>query len=146
MQNAYKALTKYFISVIDKSELKSFKNTIRWINGEIEIETLPKIAERINYDFFSKQPRLFYYIRKHDNNNIPFAIGEFHFTNFMIVFIIPGSNQKEKDFYDIDNYNKFWDTFKHYNKTKGWTFKDLSSNEPKEFSINLDFTQRKGSA
>jgi len=47
------------------------------------------------------------YIRKNDNTDIPYAIGEFHFTCTITVFVIPFTAKDEKDFTDPDNYKVF---------------------------------------
>lgn len=138
-QNIYKSLCKYFLSVIDEKYLQHFQKTIDWINGEIKIDNLPKIGERTTYDFFSLQPKIGYFIRKDKESEIPFAVGEFHFTCKVFAFIIPLTDQDEKDFLDVDDYKKYWKTFKHFNKSKGWIFHDYSDNDKKNFKINLNF-------
>ena len=143
LQNIYKTLCKYYLSIIDKEELSNFSETIKWINGEIESETLPKIAEMISYHSFSTQPKLTHYIRKIDDKTLPFAVGEFYFTCKLFVFIIPFSSQDDRDFRDDTDYKHFWTTFKHFDKSKGWEFRDYSNKNPREFSINLNFQKEK---
>jgi hypothetical protein len=138
-QNIYKSLCKFFLSIIDKKYLSHFKRTIDWINGNLEVDRLPYIAEMISYHSFSVQPKLTYYIRKIEDKNIPFAVGEFYFTCKVFTFIIPLTNQDEKDFIDKNDYDVFWKTFQHFDKSKGWVFNDYSNKNPREFSINLNF-------
>jgi hypothetical protein len=147
-QNIYKSLCKYFLSLIDSEYLPYFANTIEWINGEVEIDRLPKIAEMISYHSFSVQPKLTYYLRKIDDKTLPFAVGEFYFTCRVFAFIVPFSNQDNKNFIDEIDFDIFWKTFQHFDKSKGWVFSDFSNDNPREFSINLNFDldNKKGSA
>lgn len=138
-QNIYKALCKYYLSIIDKKHLIHFTKTIDWINGEIEIEQLPKIAEMTSYHSFAMQPKLTYYLRKVDNKEIPFAVGEFYFTCKVFAFIVPLCNEDDKSFLEKTDYEKFWKTFKHFDKTKGWVFNDFSNKSKRDFTINLNF-------
>ncbi|WP_276366180.1 hypothetical protein [Chryseolinea sp. H1M3-3] len=138
LQNIYKTLCKYFLSVIDTKYLKHFQGTIDWINGERQIDRLPVIAEVVTYHFFSSQPKLLTYIRKENNSDIPFAVGEFHFTCIVFVFIIPLCDQDSSQYLE-DDYKKFWDLFHHYNKSKGWSFKDYSSQKAAKFSFRVKF-------
>lgn len=136
----YKCLCKYFLSVIEDKELVKFKQTIRWINGEIEKKNLPLISESITYNRASLQPRLTVYLRKRKSRNFPFAVCEFQFTVKKFVFIIPFSNQDEKDFTNSTDYKRFWNAFKHYKNAGTWLQTDFSSKTPKTFEINLSTT------
>ncbi|WP_298541900.1 HNH endonuclease [uncultured Aquimarina sp.] len=138
-QNIYKALCKYYLSIIDKKHLKHFKKTIDWINGKIEIDRLPKIAEMTSYHSFAMQPKLTYFLRKTEDKEIPFAIGEFYFTCKIFAFIIPLCSQDDKNFLEEIEYKNFWKTFRHFDKTKGWVFNDFSNNNKRDFTINLNF-------
>jgi len=137
-QNVYKALCKFFLSVIDDHYLDAFSRTNDWINGKIEVDSLPYVAEMISYHSFSLQPKLIYYIRKSKNMNLPYAVCEFYFTCVVFVFIIPFSDKDDKDFLDKEDYKRFWEMFKHY-KNGAWHFKDFSSSQEVDFKINLNF-------
>lgn len=136
----YKCLCKYFLSVIEDKELLNFKETIRWVNGEVESKTLPFISESITYNRASLQPRMTVYIRKRKSKNFPFAVCEFQLTVKRFVFIIPFSNQDEKDFTNKVDYKRFWNAFKHYKNAGTWLQTDFSSKTPKIFEINLSAT------
>jgi hypothetical protein len=140
VQNIYKSLCKYFLSVIDPSQLSNFTETIKWINGEKEVERLPLVGEMISYHSFSKQPKLVTYIRKTDDKSIPFAVGEFHFTCKIFVFIVPFASN-DKDFLDKTDFDHYWETFQHFKKSKGWAFMDYSNNVKKKFILNLSFNK-----
>jgi hypothetical protein len=142
LQNIYRSLCKYFISVIDKKYLPDFRETVKWINGERQIERLPKIGEMTSYHAFSYQPKLVTYIRKTEDRNLPYAVGEFYFTCKIFTFILPLSSRDSVDFTTDSDYQFYWQTFEHYNKSKGWSFLDYSSNIKKNFVINLNFELR----
>jgi len=138
-QNIYKTLCKYFLSVIPAEYLQNFQETIQWINEDKEIKELPRIASILLYDKLSEQPELVTYIRKTTDKSFPYAVGEFHFTLFRYVFIIPGTSNDESQFLTDAEYGVFWDKFKHYNKLPGWKFENFSNNIKKPFSINIKF-------
>jgi hypothetical protein len=142
LQNIYKCLCKYFLSVIDSTYLVDFQETIDWINGKAKIEKLPKIGEMTSYNFFTLQPKIVTYIRKDEDTKLPFAVGEFHFTCKLFAFIIPLSGKDDRDFTDKIDFENYWQTFKNYNKSEGWTFMDYSNNKAKEFIMNLSFNLR----
>lgn len=138
-QDVYKALCKYFISVIPSKYLDKFEDTISWIKGKKDENNLPVIAECITYNFFTEQPILNYYIRKDSKSSLPYAIGEFRFTCMMFIFIIPLTKEDTLDFTKEENYKKFWESneFKFFQIQKGWIHKSFSSNEEKDFVINI---------
>lgn len=142
-QNVYKTLCKYALSVIDSEHIPAFKETIKWINGEIVIAKLPKVAMLVTNSFFDKHPRLTLYIRKNNNHELPFLVAELNFTALTFSFVVPLSTNDTKDFLDKTDYDNFWKTFKHYNKIKGWSYLDLSNNEKKKLTIKLNIQQRK---
>jgi len=121
-QDIYRCLVKFCISVIDENELIKFSKTIRWINKELKIDNLPKIGELISYHHFTTEPKLFLYIRKNDNKDIPYMVGEFHLTCKLLTFIIPLCEEDNYDFIDKSNFDTFWKEFHHYSKVKGWLF------------------------
>lgn len=138
-QNIYRTLSKYALSVIDQQFLVGFENTINWINSEKSFKKLPKIALLTSYDMFTAHPKLAVYIRKNNNYNLPFAIGEFRFTFITLVYIIPASSNDNSDFTTQQEYNQFWTFFKHYSSLKDWQFKPMDNDSPKKYIINLNF-------
>jgi hypothetical protein len=137
--NIYKTLSKYALSVIDKAEITNFKDTIEWINGKKNIEQLPKVATLTSYDLFSRHPKLLVYLRKTDNNKLPYAVAEFRFTFLTFVYIIPNSSKDTTDFTQDDNFKDFWEFFKHYSSVKNWKFQKMNDTTARTFSMNLNF-------
>jgi len=142
LQNIYKCLCKYFLSVIDPKYLDSFNKTIDWINRKLETNKLPLIGEMLSYHSFSYQPKLTIYIRKNNNTQIPFAVGEFYFACKIFVFIIPFCNKDDRDFINEKDFKNYWNTFKHYNKSKGWVFNDYSDKSLREFKMNINIEMK----
>jgi hypothetical protein len=136
LQDIYRTLCKYALSIVDSKYLSSFQKTIDWINRKIDSDKLPKIAIMASYNFFKTHPGLILYLRKNGSHDLPYAVGEFHFTFITIVFIIPFSINDSSDFNDKDSFNKFWTTFKHYSLTKEWVFKNFSDKKRRNFTIN----------
>ena len=138
LQNIYKALVKYAISVVhEKESLKGFEKTIEWISSNTFYPQLPKIAMLKSYKKFSKEPSLIIYRRNNDDREIPFAFAEFSFTFLTFVFIIPTFHEEETDFTIPSNFNRFWDFVIHYSSLKGWLFEDFSDAESKPFRVNM---------
>jgi hypothetical protein len=138
MQDIYRTLCKYSLSVIDASVVPQFKDTIDWLNRKTTIPKLPKVAILASYNFFKTHPSLIVYLRKDNSTEFPYAVGEFHYTFLTFVFIIPLTKADSKDFTDEKDYGKFWDFFKHYSMTKDWDFRDFSDNTKRKFTLNLN--------
>jgi hypothetical protein len=138
MQEIYKALVKFALSVMERENLKGFEKTIEWVSGNLEIMHLPKIAILRSYKSFTKGAELTIYRRTTDNVKLPLAIGEFQFTFQKMVFIIPTFDQVETSFIDEAEYTHFWD-FSFFKSVRGWTFQDFSEFEEKDFIFNMKF-------
>lgn len=137
-QSVYKTLVKFALSVIDSKYMNDFEETIKWINGEKNVETLPKIAVLTSNLHFNDKPKMTVYIRKTNDEKIPYTVGEFHFTALVFVFIIPFSNGDTNDFLNQDAYSNYWNFFKHFHSFKEWVFQDFSDNVTREFHMNLN--------
>lgn len=142
-QDIYRCLCKYFLSVLDNQELKHFEETIKWVNKEKSISSLPKIGQIISHHHFSKEPKIFTYLRKDDNLHLPYAVGEFHFTTIILIFIVPLCKQDKHNFIKEDEFNRFWKIFKHYNKSTGWSFQNFSNDSEKKLQLNINFEMEK---
>lgn len=142
-QNIYKCLCKYFLSVIDSQNLSFFVNTIKWISGEHEIKELPLVATLLSYNKVFEQPQIVTYIRKSKHAGLPYAVGEFSFGLHRLVFILPEALPDTKKFISKQEYDKYWNNFKHYTANKGWNFTDFSGNIKKKFVTNLNIQLNK---
>lgn len=141
MQDIYRTLCKYSLSVVDASVIHQFQDTIDWINRKTTIPKLPKVAILASYNFFKTHPSLIVYLRQDNNTELPYAVGEFHYTFLTFVFIIPLAKTGNKDFTDEKDYDNFWNFFKHYSMTKEWDLRDFSDNTKRKFTLNLNLKQ-----
>lgn len=138
-QNIYRTLSKYALSVIDKNLIEHFGETIKWINGEVSFDNLPKVAMLTSYDLFSYHPKLMVYIRKSDDFELPFAVAEFRFTFLTFAFVIPKSSKDNIDFTNAEDYKKYWQFFKHFSSVPNWTFTKMNDTSARKFTMNLNF-------
>jgi hypothetical protein len=107
MQDIYKTLCKYSLSVVDSDILPQFKDTIDWINGKVTIPRLPSVAILTSYNFFKIHPSLIVYIRQNEDTKFPYAVGEFHYTFLTFAFIIPLTKSDDRDFTNEKDYKAF---------------------------------------
>lgn len=142
-QNCYKALVKYAVGIIPLDSLRNMTDTIKWLKKEdLEDINLPQIAIRQHIDSFVEKPVISVYIRKDDDASLPFAVGEFRYTIFRFVFIIPFTDNKDVDFTDSDKYNHFWSTFKNYSSLESWRFVNWSSPVPNSINYHFHFDSK----
>lgn len=142
-QNIYKTLSKYALGVIDRTQIINFRDTIEWINGIKSIDNLPKVAILTSYDFLSAHPKIMVYLRKNEDNKLPYAVAEFRFTYLTFVYIIPNSNKDTTDFTQDNNFEYFWNFFKHYSSIQDRSFQKMNDNTPKPFVMNLNIGKNK---
>jgi hypothetical protein len=137
LQNIYRCLCKYFLSVIKTEDLAPFSETIKWINNEVSIPLLPVISELIDYGTFCLEPELLTFIRKNDNSKLPYAIGELRFTCKRMLFILPLVKAPEVDFTVKENYDYFWNYLPHLKLLEGVSFMDYSNDTARDLILNL---------
>ena len=131
------------MGVIDRTQIVNFKDTIEWINGKKNIDNLPKIAILTSYDLFSTHPKLTVYLRKSKDDKLPYAVAEFRFTYLTFVYIIPNSNKDTTDFTQDNNFEYFWNFFKHYSSIQDWSFQKMNDNTIRPFVMNLNIGKNK---
>jgi len=140
-QNCYKALVKYAIGVLPSEFLNSMGKTIEWLNKEdLDEIALPLIAIRQHIDSFVTHPIISVYIRKTEDFSLPYAVGEFRYTMFKIVFIVPFTNNSSCNFTNQAEYEHFWSTFKLYSSLDSWKFVDWSSRRLSLINYHFHFS------
>lgn len=87
-QNIYKCLCKYVIGVLETKFIRFFKGTIDWINSELFPADLPPVLS-YTPNCILDHPRIAYFIRLKENQNVPFAIGCLEFADKGYFYIIP---------------------------------------------------------
>ncbi|MGQ3014185.1 MAG: hypothetical protein ACT6QS_10795 [Flavobacteriales bacterium] len=138
-QNIYKCLCKYFVSTVSSTQLPLFSKTIDWINGNTTEEQLPLIKE-CYVPFINTYPTITTYIRIDDTSNLPQAVGVFHFTHVLFVFIVPFVGDDNTDFLIPENYNSFWSFFNEIldkENTLNWFTYDYSPWTRHNFRIEI---------
>lgn len=135
--NVYKSLCKYFVSVIDKSLLEYFENTISWINSDENRNNLPKVALKIHNQNVKKQPELLVYHRKNQNINLPFAVGEFRMTNINVLFIVP-FNKNYDPKVNLEKNDLFWEAFNFFKVNRDIIYSDFSGDKVANFKFKLN--------
>lgn len=138
-QNIYKALCKFALSVIDSRFVSDFDETIKWIKNEKDATALPKIAVLNSYGFYTERPELTLYLRNNDNKNLPYLVGEFRFTFYLYVFIVPFSDKDSKKFLSDTDYKIFLDCFKNIESKKEFSYLDFSQNSERKLCFNINF-------
>ena len=141
--NVYRALCKYFLSVVPRSELERFSRTIRWVVGDESIDHLPKVALRLNARF-SIQPTIMMYRRLDKDKRTPYTVVEFQITSLTVVFVVPGSDVDDRTFADLNDFEHYWQTFQHYGDVSQWSFQDFSNPTRKEPRRVFKFLKPKG--
>lgn len=141
LQNIYKTLCKFALSVTDATLLNSFENTIKWIRGEKEVEMLPKIAVLNSYHFFTKRPEIVLHFRNNDDYTLPFSVVEFRFTYYMYIFIIPFSSKDTCQFLNEAEYLNFLNCYSHIQAKREFRFLDFSENIERELNYSINFEQ-----
>ena len=139
LQNIYKTLCKYALSVVDDKYLKNFEETIKWIKGEREIAHLPKVAQLHSYHFFAKQPEITVFVRNNNDRRFPYMVCEFRIALFLYIFIVPLSKEDDRMFLKEIEYDDFLNCFKHINKLDEFSFSDLSDDQARKININIKF-------
>jgi hypothetical protein len=137
LQNIYKTLCKFFLSAVRNEFLPHFEETFKWINGEVLQLQLPKVGIWYSFDEFLTQPNILTVVRKSDDQEIPFAVGEFHFLFLRYVFILPCTNTDCFNYLSSDQFEVFLNTFIHYRDMPGMKWLDLSNSEVKPFEFNF---------
>lgn len=124
-ENVYRSICKYFLSIVDKKQLKYFKKTTQWVMGRDSENQLPVVAESL-LENVDTEPKIAYYLRKNDDNKLPHAVIEFVLARRMIILIIPFSSKDNKSFAKKEDYDHYWKTFKHHQTKNDWNFVDFS--------------------
>lgn len=143
LQDVYRCLCKYAISVMPEEYLGNFMETIKWINREISLDKTPfiricKLSKMV------EQPHITVNLRKSDNSNLPYCFCEFNFTSLLVIFLIPLDAKNTQDFTNEENLRNFWMSpeMKYFRQFSGWKFDDFSNDKKAEFSKKLEICHK----
>ena len=143
LQNIYKALCKFSLSVIDEKNLQYFEDTIKWLKGEKEAEELPKVATLYGYEFFTNRPELTLYVRNNDCDRLPYLVCEFRFAFYMYIFIVPFASKDSKAFLNEEEYTNFLDCFQHIKLKGNFKYLDFSQDIVRALTFKINFQQKR---
>ncbi|ACL03512.1 conserved hypothetical protein [Desulfatibacillum aliphaticivorans] len=137
LQNIYKALVKYALSVIDSADLKEFGSTITWLRNDTFKNKLPKVAT-LSFDrVIEEHPKIALWVRKNERNDLPYAVCEFRSAFYIFVFIVPTFAANSPSFLDESEFENYWEFFPFWSNCDQWSFIDLSTSEPKKLIFNI---------
>lgn len=139
LQNIYKSLCKFALSVADSSFLNSFEDTIEWIRGKKEISSLPKIATLVSHSLFAEQPEVVLFFRNNNNYALPFCVAEFRFACYTYIFIIPLSSKDTCHFLTESEYANFISHFGQIQAGGKFEFLDFSEDVERELNYSINF-------
>ncbi len=140
VQNIYKVLSKFALSLLDYKYISEFEDTIKWIRGEMEYEELPLIAVHTSTKEYLKNPCMTIYKRDVFATNTPRIVCEFTCINITFFFILPFSKKDKKFFIDKVEYDKYWEYFKPITKKMKWNQEDFSNSTKKDFVVKMKFS------
>lgn len=116
LQNVYRSIVKYALSVIDVSLIKNFTKTISWINKDYEYKNLSWVTILLTNKTSDDLPSISVYIRKNDNNSLPYSFVNLQVAGMEIIAIIPLSSKDMCDFSQKEDFDRFWNFLKPYNQ------------------------------
>ena len=132
--NVYRALVKYVIGMLPDEQLPFFRDTIRWVNGEMNLSRLPRIKETF-YPEPEQHPFINMFFRYNDSTEYPYLIAEFHVNHIEFVFVVPGC---QKDDFEIRD-NILDDFLKLRKDNNKWRNLDMNHPQPIHMRFHASF-------
>ena len=140
--NVYKALCKYVLGILDDDDMAPFQSTIDWMDSNLQISPLPKVAVLFPTNFHLNNPRISILIRTSEQEELPYSIGIVEFTDIAYCFIVPIQDDIV-NYSDEELWNRIAKALPIYKPQIGWRLKDFSSDiQQDEIRSNLNFVQR----
>lgn len=137
-QNIYRCLVKYALGVMPQQYVCHFYEVGDWIRNKKSMPQLP-VLKRLMVNKPELQPYLVLYVRKDDNRELPYAVGEFHVFQYIYAFIIPLSDMDDRDFCKKADFDRFWNHFIHYNSLNNSLNINISIDKVVDTRINMTF-------
>ena len=145
LQNVYRAMCKYAIGFLPSNILKDLTNTIKWINGDYNIESLPIVKKRLHTSL-QEQPIMNIFIRKEVTDmSYPYLFVDFHLNYLEFLFIVPNTLQDKVDFTNEFNYSRFWGLLSPFHDNI-WEDVDMSSMNKSVMKGQVTFHKRNKSS
>jgi hypothetical protein len=136
-QDLYRCLCKYFISVLDPSELETFGKCIAWVNGGQPPSVLPRVGQLVSYDRFCEHAVLTTYLRRSSDTSLPAAIGELRYACKVFLFVVPFVDDPPIASESPDGPGSYWSLFKHLHRWPEWSFNDMSDTKTRTLIWNF---------
>ena len=144
--NIYRCLVKYALAIIDDDDLTNFKETIKWIYNTKDdgtILNLPPVMCLLDNINYYDQPEISLYIRKTDDDIMPYMFSELKTCCFVFSYIIPFCSKDTTDFGNEENFNNFWNEMKHYHLlNRKWDRYYFNKDIKCAFAYNFNISSR----
>lgn len=141
--DAYRALVKIALSVIDEGQLPHLRRTVEWVrNGLHADRPLPRVAMSTIDLPSGPSAQITLYVRRRPHPRLPHVVGEFRLGAYVFAFAVPLSDQDEWDLVGFFNDADFKDTFRHYMLAAKWVQQDLSGSERVSPAPRIRFVKR----
>lgn len=137
--DVYRALVKFVIGMLPDEELFFFEDTIRWVNGEDNLQQLPIVKETI-YTEPEQHPFINMFFRKNESKQYPYLVAEFHVNYLEFVYVVPGCKQDQFKIRD----NILDDFLKLRKDNNRWRNLDMNRPQPAHMNLHASFFLKLG--
>jgi len=142
LQNVYRALIKYALSVLDSSYLQNFQETIKWVKSEFSCNELSWVTILVTNQISDSFPQINVFVRKNETKGLPYSFMTLEIDGLEIVALLPLSSKDDCAFNNDVDFKKFWDFLKPYNQIPILQRFKPQIDEPKEFTYNINLNQK----
>lgn len=132
--DVYRALVKFVMGMLPDEQLPFFKDTIKWINGEVNLTQLPVVKETI-YSEPIQHPSINMFFRKNESDEYPYLVAELHVNHLEFVFVVPGC---QLDTFEIKA-NVLDDFIKLRKDNNRWKNLDMRRPQPTHMQLHAIF-------
>ena len=125
----YKALVKIAVDMIPSAQIAHFKDTGRWVHGDIDGAYLPTFLYGEHQDFF-EQPVLDFFFRKEDSPAFsPYCTAILYIFDSVFIYALPYSDMDDAGFATGSSLVKHWAFFRQYQYLNVEEWAELDSND-----------------
>lgn len=142
LQNVYRALIKYALSVLDSSCLRNFQETIKWVKSKCSCNELPWVTILVTNQKSDSFPIINVFVRKSDTKELPYSFMTLEIDGLEIIALLPLSSKDHCAFDNDVDFKRFWDFLKPYNQIPILQRFKPQSDEPKEFTYDINLNQK----
>ncbi len=130
----YKAMAKMVIDLVPSEKMPHFRETVRWINGNVTSRELPSVYWR--YSKPRTQPVLFLFVNGQNRPETPYCTCVLFVCNMVFIYVVPFVDIDKGQYKRDAKLQNHWPLFL---KTFGgeWNQWDLSDDTPAKPFIDL---------